>query len=50
VPPTHPRGRRFPLVEAEMVDEAKLNQFIGQMLGDLGGALSVSMVRMGDLP
>jgi hypothetical protein len=31
-----------------MVDEAKLNQFIGQMLGDLGGALSVSMVRMGD--
>src|SRR5579859_3426371 len=31
-----------------MVDESKLNQFIGQMLGDLGGALSVSMVRMGD--
>lgn len=31
-----------------MVDEAKLNEFIGQMLGDLGGALSVSMVRMGD--
>jgi SAM-dependent methyltransferase len=31
-----------------MVDQDKLNQFIGQMLGDLGGALSVSMVRMGD--
>jgi 2-polyprenyl-3-methyl-5-hydroxy-6-metoxy-1,4-benzoquinol methylase len=31
-----------------MVDEAKLNQFIGQMLGDLGGALSVSLVRIGD--
>jgi len=31
-----------------MVDEGKLNQFIGQMLGDLGGALSVSMVRIGD--
>jgi SAM-dependent methyltransferase len=31
-----------------MVDEAKLNQFIGQMLGDLGGALSVSLVRMGE--
>jgi SAM-dependent methyltransferase len=31
-----------------MVDEAKLNQFIGQILGDLGGAFSVSLVRMGD--
>lgn len=31
-----------------MVNEEKLNRFIGQMLGDLGGALSVSMVRMGD--
>ena len=31
-----------------MVDETKLNQFIGQILGDLGGALSVPMVRMGD--
>jgi SAM-dependent methyltransferase len=31
-----------------MVDEAKLNQFIGQMLGDLGGALSVPLVRIGD--
>lgn len=30
------------------VDEAKLNQFVGQMLGDLGGALSVPLVRMGD--
>jgi hypothetical protein len=31
-----------------MVDETKLNQFIGQILGDLGGAFSVPMVRMGD--
>lgn len=31
-----------------MVDEAQLNQFIGQMLGDLGGAASIAMVRMGD--
>jgi SAM-dependent methyltransferase len=31
-----------------MVDEAKLNQFIGQILGDLGGAFSVPLVRIGD--
>lgn len=31
-----------------MVDEDKLNQLIGKMLGDLGGAFSVPMVRMGD--
>jgi len=30
------------------MDEAKLSQFVGQMLGDLGGALSVSLVRIGD--
>ncbi len=30
------------------VDESKLNQFINQMLADLGGASSVAMVRMGD--
>ena len=30
------------------VDEGKLNQAIGQMLNDLGGAASVAMVRMGD--
>jgi SAM-dependent methyltransferase len=30
------------------VDEAKLNQFIGQILSDLGGALSVALVRIGD--
>jgi hypothetical protein len=35
-------------MEARMVDESKLNQFIGQMLGDLGGAFSVALVRMGD--
>ena len=31
-----------------MVDGDKLNQFIGKMLCDLGGAFSVPMVRMGD--
>src|ERR1700760_4422868 len=31
-----------------MVDDAKLHQFMGQMLGDLGGAASVAMVRIGD--
>jgi SAM-dependent methyltransferase len=30
------------------VDENKLNQFINQMLADLGGASSVALVRMGD--
>ena len=31
-----------------MVDEAKLHQFVGQMLGDLGGAASIALVRLGD--
>ena len=31
-----------------MVDETKLNAFIDKILGDLGGAFSVPMVRMGD--
>jgi SAM-dependent methyltransferase len=30
------------------MDEARLNQFVGQMLSDLGGAMSVSLVRIGD--
>jgi SAM-dependent methyltransferase len=30
------------------MDEARLNQFIGRILGDLGGALSVPLVRIGD--
>ena len=30
------------------VDEGKLNQAIGQVLNDLGGAASVALVRMGD--
>ena len=32
---------------APQIDEAKLNLFIGKMLGDLGGAMSVSTVRLG---
>jgi 2-polyprenyl-3-methyl-5-hydroxy-6-metoxy-1,4-benzoquinol methylase len=35
-------------MEANVVDEGKLNKFIGQMLSDLGGASSVAMVRIGD--
>ncbi len=31
-----------------MIDEAKLNQFMGQILSDLGGASSIAMVRIGD--
>jgi hypothetical protein len=31
-----------------MVNEDKLNQLLGKMLGDLGGACSVPMVRIGD--
>ena len=31
-----------------MVDETKLNQFIGKILGDLGGVFSAPLVRMGD--
>ena len=30
------------------IDETRLNQLLGQMLSDLGGAASVAMVRMGD--
>ena len=31
-----------------MIDEAKLNELMGRMLGDLGGAMSIALVRMGD--
>jgi ubiquinone/menaquinone biosynthesis C-methylase UbiE len=31
-----------------MLDQSKLNQLIGQMIADLGGASSVPMVRIGD--
>jgi len=31
-----------------MVDQTKLHEFVMRMLGDLGGALSVPMVRLGD--
>ena len=31
-----------------MVDDAKLHQFVGQMLFDLGGAASIALVRIGD--
>jgi 2-polyprenyl-3-methyl-5-hydroxy-6-metoxy-1,4-benzoquinol methylase len=29
-------------------DEARLHEFVGRLLGDLGGAFSVSLVRLGD--
>src|SRR5580698_11277396 len=51
-------SRHDPLVESEpfqyeaeeatMVDETKLNTFIGKILGDLGGVFSAPLVRMGD--
>ena len=31
-----------------MIDEGRLHQFVGQMLNDLGGAVSIALVRMGD--
>jgi SAM-dependent methyltransferase len=31
-----------------MIDEAKLNDFMGKVLGDLGAASTVAMVRIGD--
>jgi hypothetical protein len=34
--------------ETTMVDETKLNAFIGKILGDLGGVFSAPLVRMGD--
>src|SRR5437899_5571935 len=33
---------------SEMADDAKLHQFMGQVLSDLGGAASVALVRIGD--
>src|ERR1700694_1968722 len=35
------------ILEVAMLDEAKLQQFIQKMLGDLGGATSVALVRIG---
>ena len=32
-----------------MVDDAKLHEFISQMLNDLGGAVSIALVQMGDV-
>lgn len=32
---------------AQAIDEARLNEFIGKMLGDLGGAMSVPTARIG---
>jgi 2-polyprenyl-3-methyl-5-hydroxy-6-metoxy-1,4-benzoquinol methylase len=44
------RGWRTPQTKLEtvMIDEGRLNQLIGQMVSDLGGASSVAMVRIGD--
>jgi SAM-dependent methyltransferase len=35
-------------VEEKLIDDRKLNQFIEQMLSDLGGAASIALVRIGD--
>jgi len=34
-------------IEEPKLDEAKLHEFVGKMLGDLGGAMSVPTVRIG---
>jgi 2-polyprenyl-3-methyl-5-hydroxy-6-metoxy-1,4-benzoquinol methylase len=44
----HPGAWPVGKKEAAMVDETKLNAFVGKILGDLGGAYSVPMVRIGD--
>ena len=41
----HPTNKNL---ETVMIDEGRLNQLIGQMVSDLGGASSVAMVRIGD--
>src|SRR5579883_2713067 len=41
-------GRHRAHREEIMIDEAKLHQFVGQMLNDLGGAVSLALVQMGD--
>ena len=30
------------------IDESRLNELVGRVLGDLGGAVSVPLVRIGD--
>jgi 2-polyprenyl-3-methyl-5-hydroxy-6-metoxy-1,4-benzoquinol methylase len=35
--------------ETSMVDQAKLDEFLAKMLNELGGAMSVPMVRIGDM-
>jgi SAM-dependent methyltransferase len=37
-----------PSPRSRAIDDAKLQQFIGKMLGDLGGAASVPLMRIGD--
>jgi 2-polyprenyl-3-methyl-5-hydroxy-6-metoxy-1,4-benzoquinol methylase len=45
-----PDGQQIQRMEAFMadVDMDKLHQFVGQMLGDLGGAASVALAHIGD--
>jgi 2-polyprenyl-3-methyl-5-hydroxy-6-metoxy-1,4-benzoquinol methylase len=44
----HRAAGQHSLGEERVVDNTKLHQFVGQMLSDLGGAVSVALVRMGD--
>jgi SAM-dependent methyltransferase len=48
MPPLRRNKFNYEIEEDTMVDETKLNAFIDKILGDLGGAFSVPMVRMGD--
>ena len=34
--------------DSSQVNEEKLNEFMGQMIADLGGAFAIPLVRMGD--
>ena len=38
-------GREFDMTE---LNETTLNELVGRVLGDLGGAVSVPLVRIGD--
>ena len=41
-----PGGQEEP--DMTQIDETKLNELVGRVLGDLGGAVSVPLVRIGD--
>ena len=46
---SRPRGRTtlHQRADSDMIDEKKLQQFLGKMIVDLGAAISVPLVRIG---